>query len=123
MLRTLLALPLLFALAPGLRAQPKDVDFTPLEDVAKKELEGSKTPGAVVVVVQGDRIVYAKGFGLASVEGTEAPTPDHLFRAGSTTKMFVGAALVKLAEAGKLKLDAPVGKVIDGLPAEVAALT
>jgi CubicO group peptidase (beta-lactamase class C family) len=67
--------------------------------------------------------VYAKGFGVASVEGTDAVTPDHLFRVGSTTKMFVGAALVKLAEAGKLKLDEPLGKVIDGLPPAVAALT
>ncbi len=111
--------------APAVHAQaaPKDVDFSPLEAVVKKELVDSDVPGAVVVIVQGDRIVYAKGFGLASVEGTEVPTPDHLFRIGSTTKMFVGMVLVKLAEAGKLKLNEPVGKLIEGLPPELAALT
>ncbi|WP_439628501.1 serine hydrolase domain-containing protein [Gemmata sp.] len=118
---------LLFVLlaAPAVHGQaaPKEVDFTPLEAVAKKELVDSAVPGAVVVIVQGDRVVYAKGFGVTSVEGTEVPTPDHLFRIGSTTKVFVGMVLVKLAEAGKLKLDAPVGKLIDGLPPELSALT
>jgi CubicO group peptidase (beta-lactamase class C family) len=37
--------------------------------------------------------------------------------------MFVGAALVKLAETGKIDLHEPVGKLIDGLPPRVAALT
>src|SRR5688572_33494907 len=37
--------------------------------------------------------------------------------------MFVGALLVKFAEGKKLRLDEPVGKVIDGLPPKVAALT
>ncbi|MBA4191947.1 MAG: hypothetical protein C0467_28540 [Planctomycetaceae bacterium] len=113
------------AIAPAVHAQAalKAVDFTPLEAVVKKELADSNVPGAVVVIVQGDRIVYAKGFGVTSVEGTEVPTPDHLFRIGSTTKMFVGMVLVKLAEAGKLKLDEPIGKVIDGLPPELAAIT
>jgi CubicO group peptidase (beta-lactamase class C family) len=46
-----------------------------------------------------------------------------LFRMGSTTKMFVAAALVGLAEEGKLKLDAPVGAAVKGLPPKVAALT
>ncbi|MCE9566445.1 MAG: beta-lactamase family protein [Planctomycetes bacterium] len=125
MTHLLTALFLLLATAPAVHAQaaPKDVDFTPLEAVVKKELVDSDVPGAVVVIVQGDRIVYAKGFGLCSVEGTEVPTPDHLFRIGSTTKMFVGMVLVKLAEAGKLKLTDPVGKLIDGLPPELAALT
>jgi CubicO group peptidase (beta-lactamase class C family) len=118
-----LTLFLALATAPALRAQPKEVDFAALEAVVKKEMEDANVPGAVVVIVMGDRVVYAKGFGVASVEGTDPVTPDHLFRVGSTTKMFVGAALVKLAEDGKLKLDEPVGKIIDGLPAKIAALT
>ena len=125
---TRLALPLLFALAlpHAARAdEPKarGTDFAPLEAVVKKEMGEAQVPGAVVVVVRGDRVVYAKGFGVVSVEGSDPVTPDHLFRVGSTTKMFVGAALAKLAEGGKLRLDEPVGKVIDGLPLKLAALT
>jgi CubicO group peptidase (beta-lactamase class C family) len=46
-----------------------------------------------------------------------------LFRLGSTTKMFTAAALVSLAEEGKLTLDGPVGSHIPGLHASIAALT
>ena len=88
---------LLLALAAS-PARAADIDFTPLEAVVKKEMEAETVPGAVVVVVQGDRVVYAKGFGVASAEGPDPVTPDHLFRIGSTTKVFVGMALVKLAE-------------------------
>jgi len=125
MTRIVFTLFLAFATAPAVHAQAahKPVDFTPLEEVVKKELVDSSVPGAVVVIVQGDRIVYAKGFGVTSVEGSEVPTPDHLFRIGSTTKLFVGMILVKQAEAGKLNLNEPIGKYIDGLPPELAAIT
>ena len=42
--------------------------------------------------MSGDRVVFAKGFGLANVE-TQAPvTPDTLFQIGSVTKTFTAAA-------------------------------
>lgn len=122
MLRRFAGVLLLLVFAPAARAEDF-FDFAPIESVAKAEMAEAKVPGAVVIIVQGERVVYAKGFGLASVEGTEPPTPDHLFRVGSTTKMFVGAGLVRLAEQGKIDLHAPVGKLIAGLPPKIAALT
>jgi CubicO group peptidase (beta-lactamase class C family) len=46
-----------------------------------------------------------------------------LFRLGSTTKMFTAAALVTLAEEGKLKLDARIGDYIKELNPKIASLT
>src|SRR5438067_756565 len=46
-----------------------------------------------------------------------------LFRLGSTTKMFTAATLVSLAEAGKVKLDAPIGDYVKGLHPKLAQLT
>jgi CubicO group peptidase (beta-lactamase class C family) len=42
-----------------------------------------------------------------------------LFRLGSTTRMFTAAALVGLAEEGKLKLDEPLGNCVPGLHARI----
>jgi CubicO group peptidase (beta-lactamase class C family) len=33
------------------------------------------------------------------------------------TKAFVGVAMMQLAEAGKLDLEAPISRYLDGLPA------
>lgn len=104
-------------------AQSKKIDFGELERVILAELKETKTPGAAVAVISSGRVVFARGFGVTSVETGTAVTPDTLFRLGSTTKMFTGAALVALARQGKLKLDAPVGEYAKGLTPKLARLT
>jgi len=112
-----------FAPRAGAR-RAKAIDFAELDKVIEAELKAGHTPGAAVAVVSGDRVVYAKGFGVTSAEdGGRAVTPDTLFRMGSTTKMFTAAALVTLASEGKIRLDAPVGDFVKNLPPKIAALT
>jgi len=67
-----------------------------------------RVPGLAVGVVEGDRLVYARGFGVRSLAGADPVTPETFFHLASVTKPFVGTALVQLADAGKLDLDAPV---------------
>ncbi|HVF41838.1 MAG TPA: serine hydrolase [Pyrinomonadaceae bacterium] len=118
---------LLFACAAAPRAdarQAKAFDFAELDKAIEAELKAGHTPGAAVAVVSGDRIIYAKGFGVTSAEeGGAAVNADTLFRMGSTTKMFTAAALVTLASEGRIRLDAPVGNYARGLPPKIAALT
>src|SRR5207244_4091663 len=90
-------------------------DFGSLDGVVREELQQTRTPGAAVAVVLGDRIIFAKGFGVANVETEEPVRPEMLFRLGSTTKMFTAATLVALAEQGKINLNDPIGKVVQGL--------
>src|SRR5688572_4397276 len=121
----LLALTLLApqAAAPFDGAQGRPVDFAGLDAVVRKELQETMTPGAAIAVVQGDRVILARGYGVANVETGEAVRPEMLFRLGSTTKKFTAATVVLLAQQGKLKLDAPIGRHIPGLTPKLAALT
>ena len=104
-------------------AQAARLDFSELEKVITAELRETNAPGASLAIVRGTEVIYAKGFGVANVETNAPVTPDMLFRLGSTTKMFTAAALVQLAELGKLKLDEPIGKYAKGLSPKIAALT
>lgn len=104
-------------------AQTKTIDFAELEKTIEAELAATKTPGASFAIVSGDQVIFAKGFGTTSVEGGNPITSDTLFRMGSTTKMFTAAALLNLADAGKIKLDAPLGNYLKNLPPKVANLT
>ena len=88
---------------------------------SNEELAATKTPGASVAIISGDKIIFAKGFGTTSAENGNPVTADTLFRMGSTTKMFTAAALVSLAEQGKIKLDAPIGNYIKNLPPKISA--
>jgi len=105
------------------QAQPAPIDFSSLERVVLAELSETNTPGAAVGIVSGDRVIFARGFGVSDVETSASVTPDMLFRLGSTTKMFTAAALVKLVQEGKLRLDEPIGKYAKGLSPAIGRLT
>ena len=105
---------------PSGRAQQTQPDFSALEQTIADELKATHTPGAALGIVRGDRLIYAKGFGTANVESGAPVTPDMLFRLGSTTKMFTAAALVQLANAGKLDLKQSIGKYARGLNPKLA---
>src|SRR5258708_4302383 len=94
-----------------------------IERVAMEELRATNTPGAAVAVVAGNRMLFAKGYGLASVESKDPVTPEMLFRLGSTTKMFTASTVGELALEHKIDLNAPVGKYISGLDPAIARLT
>jgi CubicO group peptidase (beta-lactamase class C family) len=94
-----------------------------VEKAIEAEMAATKTPGAAVAVISGDKVIFAKGYGTTSVEGGSTVMADTLFRMGSTTKMFTAAAVVALAESGKLKMTAPVGNYLKDLSPRVSALS
>ena len=102
---------------------PPPIDFSELDKLVTEELKERNTPGAVITVVSGDQVVYQKAFGVANVETNAVMQPEMLFRLGSTTKMFTAAALVKLAENNKIKMNEPIGQRIKGLNPKVANTT
>src|ERR671913_445055 len=104
-------------------AQQNPLNFSELEVTINEELTATNTPGAAVAVVVGDRVVFAKGFGVADIETGLSVNPDTLFRIASTTKMLTAAALVTLSEQGKINLDAPAGKYLPGLTPKLAKVT
>jgi CubicO group peptidase (beta-lactamase class C family) len=119
---TLLAI-ILASVPASLAIQEQQPDFGQLERTVLDELKQTNTPGATLAIVSGDRVIYTKAFGISNVETGAPMTPDMLFRIGSTTKMFTAAALVTLAEQGKLRLDEPIGKHVEGLNPKIGSLT
>ena len=117
----LVALPcILGAQQPSARAP---LDTAALERVLLDEMRETRTPGVSIAVVRGSEVVYAKGFGVASVETREPVTPATLFRIGSTTKMFTGLTAVLLAQDGKLRFDVPISRYAKGLTPAIGRLT
>ena len=62
-------------------------------------------------------------YGMADLEHGVANRPDTIFEAGSVSKQFTAAAVLLLAEDGKLSLDDPVRKYIPELPDYAASIT
>jgi CubicO group peptidase (beta-lactamase class C family) len=93
-----------------------------LDDIFQS-VDRSDAPGLVVGVAQQGRVVYRRGFGMASLEHGTANTPATRMRIGSVTKHFTCLAVLLLAEDGLLDADAPVTRYLPELPELLGAPT
>lgn len=92
-------------------AMHSEPDFAAVDAYVAAQMKMLKIPGLALAIVQGDQIIYGKGYGQAQPDGTPvtAQTP---FMIGSTTKSVTALAVMQLVEAGKIELDAPVQRYI-----------
>ena len=87
-----------------------------LERQIQERMARWQVPGLALAIVHNLEVVYARGFGLTSVEDGGLPvTPATLFRAGSITKALTSLAVMRLVESGALDLDRPVAACVPGL--------
>ena len=87
------------------------------------QMRASEQPGCVLAIAHRDRVIMERAFGHANIVKGEKLTPRHRFRIASHSKSFTAAAIMKLREQRKLRLDDPVGQYVKGLHPEVAEVT
>jgi D-alanyl-D-alanine carboxypeptidase len=80
-------------------------------------------PGAAVLVRKGDQILLRKGYGLADVERGLPMRPELVFRLGSITKQLTAAAIMILADQGKLTVSDDIRKYLPDYPTHGATIT
>jgi CubicO group peptidase (beta-lactamase class C family) len=80
-------------------------------------------PGAAVLVKKGDEVILRKGYGMADLELGVPVAPEMVFRLGSITKQFTGAAILLLVRDGKLALDASVAELLPGYEGPAGPVT
>jgi len=69
------------------------------------ELFPADEPGAAVLVMQGDEIIFDKGYGLADLESCTPIDGNSSFCIASISKQFTAVSILQLAEQGKLSLE------------------
>lgn len=79
------------------------------------QMRQHEQPGCVVAVAHQGRIVLEEAFGRADLAKGTRLTPRHRFRVASHSKSFTAAAVLKLRDRDKLRLDDPVGRYVSGL--------
>ena len=98
---------------PASSASPASLSeeqFKPIAEITDKAISERKTPGAVVLIGNREKIIYRRAFGYRSLEPEKLPmTVDTVFDIASLTKVIATTtAVMQLVEKGKLKLDSPV---------------
>ncbi len=77
--------------------------------MVRSAMDRDHIAGVTVSIVQNGQVVLKKGYGYASLEPARRVDPDRtLFRIGSISKTFTWILLMNEAEAGRIRLDAPI---------------
>jgi CubicO group peptidase (beta-lactamase class C family) len=101
-----------------LAAGPRAVAVEVLDEVRSFTAAAARErriPGLAVVVMRGDDILLAEGYGVAELGHDHQPvTPATVFQLGSIGKQFLAALVLRQSEQGRLSLDDPLGRHLPG---------
>jgi len=79
-----------------------------IEAIATASLAERHIPGMSIVVMRGDEVVSARGYGVMESGAGRAVDAATVYQLGSIGKQFLAALTLKLADEGRLSLDDPV---------------
>jgi len=83
----------------------EDANLAGFDRLMREFMAENHVPGAELAVARHEKLVYARGFGLADTATHQPVEPTSLFRIASITKPFTAVAILQLVEQGKLKLN------------------
>lgn len=85
-----------------------------IEHLAERILRQVKGSGMAIAIIQGDKVLLERGFGVTDTSTDEKVSTDTVFRLASLSKAFAGTLAAMLIDEGALRWDS---QIVDYLPA------
>ena len=86
-----------------------------VDAVVRQAMTSTGVPSASIALVQNGAIIYLQAYGDGRVEPRTPALPSMRYSVGSISKQFTAAAVLLLAEQGRLSLDDPVSRFVPNL--------
>jgi D-alanyl-D-alanine carboxypeptidase len=86
-----------------------------IDTIAKQALTSTGVPSASIAIVQSGAITYLQAYGDGRIGPHTSALPSMRYSIGSISKQFTAAAVLLLAEQGKLSLDDSVSRFVPNL--------
>src|SRR5436190_19784196 len=86
-------------------------------------LAESHAPSASFAVIRGNDTLAYGAYGLADIDARRAPTATTIYEIGSITKQFTSAAIMRLVEQGRVRLDDDLSKYVPQFPLQGKKVT
>ncbi|WP_455901510.1 serine hydrolase domain-containing protein [Rhodococcus gordoniae] len=87
-----------------------------VESTVDRLMRDNAIPGAVIQISSPDRGDWTGTFGTSTLDTDEPISADDHFRIGSNTKTMTVTAILQLVQEGRVSLEDPISKYIDGVP-------
>ncbi|MCC6728781.1 MAG: beta-lactamase family protein [Chthonomonadales bacterium] len=94
-----------------------------VDDAVRADMAARHIPGLSLAVVRGGKVTKAAAYGFANLEWSVRATTETVYQLQSVTKQFTATAVMMLVEEGRVGLDDPVSRYLEGTPASWAAVT
>ncbi|HSB63841.1 MAG TPA: serine hydrolase domain-containing protein [Thermoanaerobaculia bacterium] len=102
--------------APPQASSPSKNLSSALSFLAEAAVKDGETAGISFTVRKGRTVLAEGAFGFADLENRVPAGVETVYAIGSLTKPFTAAAVLLLADEGKLSLDDPLGKFVPAFP-------
>lgn len=89
-------------------------DVSAFESMAQQLTYGNRVPGMAVAIVQGGRILSARGYGVTDVSNPQEVDAHTVFRLASLSKAFAGTMAGLLVNDGTLRWDSKITDYVPG---------
>jgi D-alanyl-D-alanine carboxypeptidase len=89
---------------------------TELQAEIPQLMEDNAIPGVVVLIRSREQGNWSSAFGTKAIGDDEPITLDDFLRIGSNTKTMTATVILQLVQEGKLSLDDPLAKYVEGFP-------
>jgi CubicO group peptidase (beta-lactamase class C family) len=96
---------------------------TSLDSLVVQLRRSTKIPGLTILIAKGSEPIFAKGYGFANLDHEVPAEIETVYGIGSITKQFVAAALLRLAEEGRVRLDDPLSRYLPGFSVPAGTVT
>jgi CubicO group peptidase (beta-lactamase class C family) len=109
----LTAICLVISILSGCSSAPDDTStvlkntpaYSEIDAYIQKMMSNEEIPGLSIVIVQGDEIIYCKGFGAASLDTSIPVTGTTIFDLASLSKSFTALGTLLLEDRGLINID------------------
>lgn len=87
-----------------------------VDSIVRAKMDERRIVGAAVVVIEQGRVLKRGAYGRANLATGEPVAPHTAFFVASIAKVVSAAAVMALADEGRLRLDESIGNILPGLP-------
>ena len=87
-----------------------------VDDLIKREMQTQNIPSLVLAVVKDGKVIKAEGYGLANIKLKMPANADTIYKIASVSKQFIATGIMLLVQEGKIRVDDPVSRYLEGTP-------
>lgn len=86
------------------------------DDYVNAWMRDQRIPGLSLAVLKEGRLMKATGYGMANLETNSPATAETVYKTASLSKQVIAAAILLLAQDGKISLEDKANRYLDGAP-------